>query len=179
MRLPTYHIYAVVSTNFTQCFHSMTWQSTQLYSGSHALSVWLRNLGESLKLCHLSANRSNSCWDVGRHVSCWLAWMPGVTVSQYWWLNTQHMLYAIYFERLGVQNTCEKVEQKNAWQTQHMLYFWKAGVQGFQQKCKRHGSPISWVINLDEVNWHEFQMLFLPCEDRQVIMLQYDKKIIR
>ena len=31
------------------------------------------------------------------------------------------LLLALVFVEL--QNTCEKIEQKNAWKTQHMLYF--------------------------------------------------------
>ena len=49
------------------------------YIWNHSTFDISKYLNQILVLRHLSANRSNSCWDVGRHISCWLAWMPSAT----------------------------------------------------------------------------------------------------
>ena len=84
-----------------------------------------------------------SCWS--KH--CWILhicdivvvfWDPRRLPSGAIYLRPGQLILAeavlLVGEYLGffLENTCKKVEQKNAWNTQHMLYFRKSGVEGFQ-----------------------------------------------
>ena len=64
-------------------------------------------------------------WEVMHCVqSRMLLWLFSCCVMFFLFNRIAPLLLALVLVEL--QNTCKKIEQENAWETQHMLYFWKA-----------------------------------------------------
>ena len=64
-------------------------------------------------------------------------------IQEFWNLaEVSFIIHTLLLVMLLVElrNTCKKIEQKNAWKTPHLLYFWFKGVKYDILMCQSHST---------------------------------------